>query len=149
MRRSVSTIAACVGIAALALLGACSRSEPPPAVEAPKGAAPAPFRIVSVDLGNAIGADKKVSQPTASFGAADTIYASVTSEGSSPKVDLKARWTYEDGQLVNESLQSIAPTGPAATEFHIAKPSGWPTGKYKVEILADGTSVMAKEFAVN
>jgi hypothetical protein len=36
-----------------------------------------------------------------------------------------------------------------ATEFHIAKPSGWPTGKYKVEISTNGAVATAKEFVVN
>ncbi len=137
---------------------ACSKPEAPPpeqkpAAPPPQAAAPAPapvpFRVVSVDLGKAVGADKKVTQPTAAFGTADTIYASVVSEGSAPSVALKARWTYEDGQVVNESTQAIAPTGPAATEFHIAKASGWPTGKYKVEITANGAVVSTKDFAVD
>jgi hypothetical protein len=42
----------------------------------------------------------------------------------------------------------IAPTGPATTEFHISKPSGWPAGKYKVEISADGAPAGSKEFEV-
>ena len=36
-----------------------------------------------------------------------------------------------------------------ATEVHIAKPGGWPTGKYKVEISANGAVVTAKNFVVN
>jgi hypothetical protein len=73
----------------------------------------------------------------------------VVTEGASPSVALKVRWMYEDGQLVNESAQTIAPTGPSATGFHIAKPSGWPTGKYKVEISTNGAVATAKEFVVN
>jgi hypothetical protein len=136
-------------------IGACSKSEPPPDAKpapAPPAAAPAPaaapFRVVSVDLGKQIGADKKVTQPTTAFAPTDTIYASVVSEGAASSVALKARWTYEDGQLVNESAQTIAPTGPSVTEFHIAKPSGWPTGSYKVEISANDKVVGAKEFSV-
>jgi hypothetical protein len=139
---------------------ACSKSEPPPPAKPPtpppqaQAPPPAPpaavaFRVVTVELGKAIGADKKIAAPTTAFAAADTIYASVVSEGAAPQVALKARWTYEDGQLVNESAQSIAPTGPAATEFHIAKASGWPTGKYKVEISANGAVVSTKDFVVN
>lgn len=150
MRRMI--VAFAVGLLVTAL--ACSKPEPPPAAKpaAPPQAAapvPAPFRVVSVDLGNAVDANKKVAQPTAAFAATDTIYASVVSEGSAPSVALKARWTFEDGQVVNEGAQAIAPTGPAATEFHIAKASGWPTGKYKVEISANGAVVSTKEFVVN
>jgi len=141
-----------VTAACLGLLG-CGRSEqakapapaPPPAA-AP--VAPAPFRVGAVELGNAIGADKRVSVPSSAFAPTDTIYASVATEGASPSVTLTARWTYEDGQLVDESSETIAPTGPAVTEFHVAKPDGWPTGRYKVEITASGQPAGEREFEV-
>jgi hypothetical protein len=61
---------------------------------------------------------------------------------------LKARWTYQDGQVVNESTEMIAPTGDARTEFHISKPDGWPTGKYKLEVFLNGSSAITRDFAV-
>jgi hypothetical protein len=139
-----------------ALIAACKKEEappppapPPPAPAAQAPAAPAPFAVTSVDLGKQIGADKKVTESLALFGPGDTIYASVSSTGAAPSVVLKARWTYEeDGQLVNESSETIAPTGPAVTEFHIGKPSGWPPGKYKVVISSNGTPVQSKEFQI-
>lgn len=155
MRRIVragSTLALCC---AIALLVACKKSEEPakPAAPAPQAAAPAPqapapFQVARIDLGNAIGTDKKVAAPSTSFKPGDTIYASIVTVGAAPSVTLKARWTYQDGQLVSESSQSIAPTGPAATEFHIAKPDGWPAGKYTLEVAANGTPVGTREFTV-
>jgi hypothetical protein len=148
-----------LGVACVAVpiaLSACKRAETPPAAPpaiapAPAPApppVPAPFRVSSVDVGNAIGADKRVTVPSATLAPGDTIYASVASTGAAPSVTLVARWTYGDGQLVNEQSTTIAPTGPAYSEFHIAKPDGWPAGTYKVEILADGTSVASKLFEV-
>jgi hypothetical protein len=136
-----------------AALAACKKEEAPPppapAPAAPQAAAPAPFAVTSLDLGKQLGPDKKVTESLAVFGPGDTIYASVGSTGSSPNVALKARWTYEeDGQLVNESVQTIAPTGPAVTEFHIGKPSGWPPGKYKVVISANDQPVQTKTYEV-
>jgi hypothetical protein len=138
---------------------ACGRAEERSAPEAqtpttPPVAAPAPsdepetFRVGEVELGRQIGADKRVSAPTTSFAPTDTIYASVETEGAAPSVSLTARWSYEDGQLVDESTETIAPTGPAVTEFHVAKPDGWPSGKYKVEIIADGRPAAEREFEV-
>ena len=148
-----------LGVACVAVpiaLSACKRAETPP--PAPPAVAPAPaptpppaaapFRVSSVDVGNAIGADKRVTVPSATLAPGDTIYASVASTGAAPSVTLVARWTYGDGQLVNEQSTTIAPTGPAYSEFHIAKPDGWPAGTYKVEILADGASVASKNFEV-
>jgi hypothetical protein len=148
-----------VAVLGLVMLGsACSRSEPtsprpspalsPVAAPAPPPAAAAPFKVVAVDVGKAIGADKRVTSPTTSFAAGDTIYASVSSVGTAASVVVKARWTYQDGQLVDESSQTIAPSGPSVTEFHVSKPGGWPAGKYKVEISANGSAAGAREFDV-
>ncbi len=41
-----------------------------------------------------------------------------------------------------------APTGDARTEFHISKPDGWPTGKYKLEVFLNGSSAATREFEV-
>jgi len=153
-------------VLALALaLAACSRSEAPPepaqepAATPPVEAAPPPGpsaaaaakkiapRVTSVVLGSSIDADKRIGQAQDAFAPTDTIYASIDTEGWGPAVGLTARWTYEDGQLVNESSQTVEP-GPGTVEFHISKPSGWPTGSYQLEILADGSSVSTQSFEV-
>ena len=136
----------------VSLLCACQKSEEPKPAVVPAPPAPqagAPFTVVRIDLGSAVGADKKVSAPTTAFKPADTIYASILSEGAAPSVTLGARWTYGDGQLVSESSQTIAPSGPAATEFHIAKPDGWPAGTYKIEVAANGKPAGTREFTVS
>ena len=143
---------ATLALGLLLALAGCNRQETPPAAPpipppAPS-MAPAPFAVKSVSLGKAIGADKRVTSPTSSFAATDTIYASVATEGAAPSVTLTARWTYQDGQVVDETSETIAPSGPAATEFHIAKPDGWPAGSYKVEISANGMPTTSQTFTV-
>ena len=70
-------------------------------------------------------------------------------EGTAPTVKLHAKWTFGDaGKVVKEEDLNIAPTGPAVNEFHISKKTGWPVGKYHVEISADGTSAGVKDFEV-
>ena len=126
-------------------------SEPAPAPEPMPAPVPAGVTVVSVTLGNAIGADKKVTAPAESFAKNDTIYASVDTTGAAASANLGARWTYETATgstPVNEETQAIAPTGPATTEFHISKPDGWPAGNYKVEILLDGNVVATRQFKV-
>jgi hypothetical protein len=50
---------------------------------------------------------------------------SVKTDGSGPSATLTVRWTYQDGQVVDESGQNIAPTdGATVTEFHLSKPDG-------------------------
>ena len=107
------------------------------------------LRVTDVDLGNAIDADKKIAgNEDDEFKPADVIYAVVKTEGNGSETPLTARWTFEDGQTVEETTQTISPTGPAITEFHVSKPSGWPEGKYKVEILLNGASAKTEEFKV-
>lgn len=107
-----------------------------------------PVRVTDVTLGRAIGGDKAITDRTDSFRPNDTIYASVATEGSATSATLRARWLFEDGQVVDESTQTIAPSSGARSEFHIAKPSGWPPGKYKVELSLDNKVVETKDFEV-
>lgn len=120
-----------------------------PAPEPAAAPAPAVLQVTAVELGSAITSDNRVTVPTDSFRPGDTIYAVVLTSGSSASATLTARFTYEDGQLVAEPPpQQIAPTGPAATEFHISKPDGWPAGGYQVEIGLDGIPVGTRAFRV-
>ncbi len=104
--------------------------------------------VSAIEVGHGLDADKRVLQATTTFTSKDTIYASVLTNGVGSDVEIKARWTYQDGQVVNESSQMISPTGAAATEFHIAKPDGWPAGTYKVEVFLNGNSAGTKDFTV-
>ena len=62
---------------------------------------------------------------------------------------LGVKWSHVDSnQTVNEDSRDLTLTGTGATEFHIAKPDGWPKGKYKVEVALDGTVVQTREFEV-
>ena len=110
---------------------------PPPAT---------PLVISSVDLGSAVGADNKVTKAGTSFAKADTIHASVATDGKSAST-VTARWTYQDGQVVHTEDKSV-PSGPQVTDFSISKPDGWPAGDYKLEVLVDGTVAQSKNFSV-
>ena len=143
--------ATALALLAVVCLGACAKKEPPPPPPAPTTLAPTPvpFKVTSVNLGKSIGDDKSVKEAVTSFSSHDTIYAAIATEGAAEKATLKAKWTFgAKATLVNEETRDIAPTGPAITEFHITKPSGWPAGKYSLEVSVDGSSVATKEFDV-
>jgi len=106
-------------------------------------------RVSQIDMGRSLTADKTINDNTDSFKPNDTIYASIVTEGTAATATLKALWTYQDGQVVNESTQTIAPTGTARTEFHISKPDGWPTGKYKLEVFLNGSSAATRDVRVD
>lgn len=105
-------------------------------------------RVTDITLGRAIGGDKAISDATDTFRPNDTIYASVATDGSAPSATLRAKWTFEDGQSVNESTRTIAPNNRERTEFHISKPDGWPAGKYKVEVFLNDQSAGTKNLEV-
>lgn len=151
---------AITGLAALALgFAGCKKEAPPPPppppaapVPAPKveAPAPAPVGVASITLGKAIGADKKVTAATDTFAKADTIYASVDTTGTG-NATLKAKWTFHKGDKtadVSEETATIAATGPATSEFHVSKPSGWPPGDYQVAITLGDKPAGTKKFTV-
>jgi hypothetical protein len=105
-------------------------------------------RVTDVTLGRSIDQDKAIADRTETFRPNDTIYASVATDGSAGNTTLRARWTFEDGQVVDESTHTIAPNTRERTEFHISKPGGWPAGKYKLEVFLDNQSVETKDFEV-
>lgn len=148
-RRTLCTLA--LGLAVVAAPACKKKTETAAAGPDTTRAAPtpAPFAVQGVEVGKQVGPDKRITMPGTTFAPRDTIYASVATEGAAPSKTLAAKWTFGTaGKLVKADSQTIAPTGPAATEFHIAKPSGWPAGKYKVEISVDGSPAGSKEFEI-
>ena len=119
----------------------------PPAM-APAGAATAgAVSVTSVDVGTSVDATNRVTAASSSFAPKDDIYASVVTNGNG-QAKLDARWTFQDGQVVNEDSKTIDASGEQATVFKINKPSGFPPGNYKVEISLNGNMVSSKDFSV-
>lgn len=106
------------------------------------------INITTVELGNAIGADNRVTTAATTFKPSDTIHVSVATSGGAANMPLTARWIYQDGQVVNTETRTVAGTGPSVQEFHISKPSGWPAGQYRVEIVSGDNVLQTREFSV-
>lgn len=109
--------------------------------------------VANVELGNAVGADLRVAAPMTTFGPRDTIYAAVSTATTDPAASvpgkLAAKWTHLDSnQVVHEESRDLTLAGDGVTSFQISKPDGWPTGRYKVEVMLDGTLVQTREFEV-
>jgi len=157
----MNRLARYIGIAAVGLvLAACGKKEeapkPAPAPPAPKAqtapppAAPAGIAVSSINVGKAIGQDKKITTASTEVAEGDTMYASIDTTGAG-SAKLEAKWTYSrDGKTapVQEQSLKLETMGPATNEFHIAKPDGWPAGEYTVEISLDGKPVGSKKMTV-
>ena len=155
MRRhsSVALSVLAVAFAAMIGAGACKKAEAPVATSVPEpvNSATGNFahQVTDVSLGKSVGADKKVQTATDVFAPKDTIFASVSTDGTAPAAVIHAKWIFQDGQTVKEDQRTIATTGPAVTEFSIQKPDGWPKGTYKVEIAVDSApAAVTKTFRV-
>jgi hypothetical protein len=137
--RAVAVVAS-----AVALLRCSGAAAPPPVTQSA-------LTVADIDVGRSVATDKTIADKTDTFRAGDTFYVSVKTVGFSPSATLAAHWTYGN-QRVTESTQTIAPSGPAVTEFHVSRPTGpgdgWPTGDYRVEILLNGVSAGAEAFRV-
>jgi hypothetical protein len=147
--KRVVTALVCIALVGVIACGKSKTAEQAPST--PEEAAPAPvaLHVTGLELGRSIDAERKISAASTTFGTHDTIYVSVATEGTASSATLAAKWTFgAEGQLVNEMSQPIAPTGPANTEFHIARPKAWPVGSYKVEVSLDGVSAGVKDFEV-
>jgi hypothetical protein len=155
---------------AVALLGtlalaACKKDAPAPATPPaatepaplPPVAAPAPATpsasIASIELGNAVGADMRVTTPMSTFATGDTIHAAVATATADATATVPAslgvKWTHLDSnQVVHEETKQVNLTGDGVTAFQISKPDGWPTGRYRVEVTLDGAAAQSREFEV-
>jgi len=138
---------------ALIVTGACGKKNDGTPAQSSGGAiAPASnstVQVADVAVGRGVSADKHVANQSDSFAARDTIYASIHTTGAAPNTNLTARWTFQDGQVVDERTETISPTGDAYTEFHISKPSGWPAGRYTLHVLVNGQETQTKDFTVS
>ena len=122
---------------------------PPAKTQAPS-TAPAGVSVSSVNVGKAIGPDKKVTAATTEFAKNDTMYASVETTGSG-NATLGAKWTWSGGgktTVVKEDSMTINASGPATNEFHVSKPDGWPAGEYTVDVTIDGKPAGSKKVTV-
>ena len=88
-----------------------------------------------------LGKDKDVSQATTTFAATDTVYAVATVSNAPGKVQVKGRLAIEDVEGENagpipglEKTLDLDGSGTATYTFS-PPPSGWPKGKYKVEVF--------------
>ena len=148
MRTNIPLIA--LSLAAILTGAACrGKADAPPTTGTPPPVTTASLAVSAIDVGRTLNADKTIGDKTGTFKPTDTIYVSVATNGASSGANLIARFTYgADGQLVKEESRQIAPSGAATTEFHIAKPDGWPEGEYKVEVSLNGAPAGTKSFEV-
>jgi hypothetical protein len=138
-----------LSLALLVSVIACKKNEPAVTADTTALVPPAlaPLHVTGVETGKGVNTDMTVKDDAHDFGVRDTVYVSVKTEGSGSG-KLGAKFTFQDGQVVQETSQDISPAGDAHHEFHVQKATAWPKGDYKVLITLNGDSVGTKDFSI-
>ncbi len=160
MRTLHRTIA---GVAAALTLAACGGNDDaatttadtglgtaPPATAPAASAGAGDLRVTEVDLGRAMVGDTAVVEDIDDFAPTDTIHAVVRHEGVANGATITARWTFEDGQVVDERSETVTSTAGTTgyTHFMITKATPWPTGDYTLRVLVNGVEVESEDFEI-
>lgn len=155
-RKQISIALATALVATIGIAGCKKKEEPvvaPPAATTPEptstppAPAAAPVSVMSVDLGTAVGADNRLTNPTSTFKPTDPIIASVNTTGAATGNKLQAKWTFQDGAQVHSEDRTME-GADTIYAFKIENPKGWPVGKYRVEVSLDGGAPQTREFEV-
>jgi hypothetical protein len=144
---------ATLSLAALALIGCdgMGNKRSADAAEASETVTPPAPRVISTEIGSQAGESLRVTEVGTRFGARDTVYLAVVTSNARSDSKLSARWTFEDGTMVDSSGQGIARstgTANAVTQFRIARDEGWLVGDYTVNIWLNDMLVETKSFVV-
>ena len=155
MTRTIRTTLTATVALALAFSAACAKkdaattdTQTAAGTVAPPAQPANALQVADVGIGKKLESGNRIADETTTFGTRDTIFAAVHTTGAGQNANLTARWTFQDGQVVNERTETISPTGDSYTEFHISTPKGWPAGKYTLHVLLNGTEVQTKELEV-
>lgn len=140
-----------VAIGALVALSACTRSqrsEVDTAAGTVESSVRAALSVIDVDMGRHVGADSTITDKTDEFTPSDTIFASVHTSGTANNGAVVARWTFEDGTVVDEKTNTVTTSGDSRTVFHLSKAGGLAKGKYTLRVLVDQKEVRSKDVTV-
>jgi hypothetical protein len=83
-----------------------------------------------------IGKNKTVTTETSTFASSDTVYAVATISNSPGKVKVKGRLVIEDAPGEKGPEDTVELPGSGTATFTFTPPaSGFPAGKYKIEVI--------------
>ena len=157
MNARIST--AVLGLGAVAVLAACSRSEPNPApspapsaavtAAASTAAAEAVRAVImnSVVLGHGLSADGSVGAPGVTFVQGQPFFVSLNVSAISPGTEVKLSWYSPTGANEGDD-QLVVPPGATIVNFRAKDTSAWPPGTHRVEIWVGGAKAGEKTFTI-
>lgn len=114
------------------------------------GAVENAFRIERVELGRSLGSDNRIASGTSEFKPNETVYAVIETNAIHANRPMIARFTTEDGTLVEEQTETInaIPNDRAIAVFKLSRPNGWAVGKYRVSFWHEGKEMESENFEI-
>lgn len=112
--------------------------------------APAPS-VRTIELGKSAGPSLRVTSATSTFATTDTMFLAVIVANPDSDSRLTARWSSEDGSVIDSSGQNVARdmgTSSSVTQFRVMHDKAWPVGKYTVDVWMNGVLAGTKMFTV-
>ena len=122
------------------------------ASESSVAATPAAPRVQNIELGkDADDESLRVTSEATTFAPDDTMFLAVVVQNPDADSRLTARWTYQDGSVVDSSGQGVdraMGSSTSVTQFKVHNDEGWPLGRYSVDVWMNGTLVGSRAFTV-
>lgn len=107
-----------------------------------------PVALEAVDLGRGLDVDRSIKDVTSSFKPQDTVCASIRISGSANSGLVRALWTDEKGQTVQDDTRIVTPSRSEVVGVQVAPPNGWAGGRYRLDIYLDDKLAATRTFTV-
>lgn len=82
------------------------------------------------------------------FSGKDSVYLQIRTTSTASDYLLTTRWKTPDGSVLAENSRTVPDAGGAETVFSLAKPDGWESGTYTIEIEVNGRTADKQTFVV-
>jgi hypothetical protein len=102
--------------------------------------------VTNIQLGRSVNSDNTVSGFTTTFAPDDSIHLAVLT-GAAGSGTIRVRWKYGE-RVIDEPKKQVSYSMPAATEFRLQSPGGFPAGDYTAEIFVNDQPVGTRPFRV-
>lgn len=105
-------------------------------------------KVTDITIGSAVGADHRVTTPTASFAPGDVVYVSVQTDSPDSFRKVAVRWHDPTNSVTLIADRSETKAGPLTTEFKYSSPRGLARGTWTAEVWLDGVVKGSRTFEV-
>jgi len=107
-----------------------------------------PVALDTLEIGRSLDTDKTIKEEASTFGPHDTVYASIKVSGSANSGLVRALWTDERGEKVQDDTRIITPSNNDVVTLQVAPPQGWANGRYRLDVYLDDKLAATRDFSV-